>query len=188
MWLKWTCPIDRTRNVLSLCPSLKYRTKKDYFLFISYGNLLSWVFTISHVHLFVLYFYHIWLVNIYFDWQVASGQLARIDKSIRKLWVKELTCNHVPQLTDKLSLSEEPRVLQQLPVDHPRPRPCTPWSASAGCCSLDGMHARRLRNRRNSLSMSATSWETCFCHMRTTKAQTSLRIHTVWSAPLLFTA
>ena len=30
--------------------------------------------------------------------------------------------------------------------------------------------------------------KTCFCHMRTTKAQISLRIHPVWSAPLLFAA
>ena len=30
--------------------------------------------------------------------------------------------------------------------------------------------------------------KTCFCHMWTTKAQISLRIHAVWSAPLLFTA
>ena len=30
--------------------------------------------------------------------------------------------------------------------------------------------------------------KTCLCHMRTTKAQISLRIHTVWSAPLLFAA
>ena len=28
--------------------------------------------------------------------------------------------------------------------------------------------------------------KTYFCHMRTTKVQISLRIHTVWSAPLLF--
>ena len=28
--------------------------------------------------------------------------------------------------------------------------------------------------------------KTCFCHMRTTKMQISLRFHTVWSAPLLF--
>ena len=28
----------------------------------------------------------------------------------------------------------------------------------------------------------------CFCHMRTTKAQISLRIRAVWSAPLLFGA
>ena len=34
----------------------------------------------------------------------------------------------------------------------------------------------------------ATSWETCLCHMRTTKAQISLRICAVWSAPLLFAA
>ena len=31
---------DLTRNGLSLRPSLKSRTNKDYFLFISYGNLL----------------------------------------------------------------------------------------------------------------------------------------------------
>ena len=30
--------------------------------------------------------------------------------------------------------------------------------------------------------------KTGFCHMQTTKAQTSLRIRTVWSAPLLFAA
>ena len=30
--------------------------------------------------------------------------------------------------------------------------------------------------------------KTCLCHMRTTKAQISLRIHAVWSAPLLFAA
>ena len=30
--------------------------------------------------------------------------------------------------------------------------------------------------------------KTCFCHMRTTKAQISLHIRAVWSAPLLFTA
>ena len=30
--------------------------------------------------------------------------------------------------------------------------------------------------------------KTCFCHMWTTKAQICLRIHTVWSAPLLFAA
>ena len=30
--------------------------------------------------------------------------------------------------------------------------------------------------------------KTCLCHMRTTKAQISLRIRAVWSAPLLFTA
>ena len=34
----------------------------------------------------------------------------------------------------------------------------------------------------------ATSWENLLCHMWTTKAQISLRIHTVWSAPLLFGA
>ena len=28
--------------------------------------------------------------------------------------------------------------------------------------------------------------KTCFSHMRTTKAQISLHIHAVWSAPLLF--
>ena len=32
----------------------------------------------------------------------------------------------------------------------------------------------------------AASWENLFCHMRTTKAQISLRICTVWSAPSLF--
>ena len=36
--------------------------------------------------------------------------------------------------------------------------------------------------------LSHLSWENLFCHMRTTKAQISLRIHTVWSAPLLFAA
>ena len=30
--------------------------------------------------------------------------------------------------------------------------------------------------------------KTCFCHTSTTKAQISLRIHAVWSAPLLFEA
>ena len=30
--------------------------------------------------------------------------------------------------------------------------------------------------------------KTCFCHMRTTKAQIVLCIRAVWSAPLLFTA
>ena len=30
--------------------------------------------------------------------------------------------------------------------------------------------------------------KTCFCHRRTTKPQFSLRIRTVWSAPLLFAA
>ena len=30
--------------------------------------------------------------------------------------------------------------------------------------------------------------KTCFCHIRTTKAQISLRIRAVWSAPLLFAA
>ena len=30
--------------------------------------------------------------------------------------------------------------------------------------------------------------KTCFCHMRTTKAQISLRIRAVWSTPLLFAA
>ena len=30
--------------------------------------------------------------------------------------------------------------------------------------------------------------KTCYCHMRTTKAQISLHIRAVWSAPLLFTA
>ena len=30
--------------------------------------------------------------------------------------------------------------------------------------------------------------KTCFCHMRTTKAQISLRIRAVWSAPLLFSS
>ena len=30
--------------------------------------------------------------------------------------------------------------------------------------------------------------KTCFCHMRITKAQISLRIRAVWSAPLLFAA
>ena len=30
--------------------------------------------------------------------------------------------------------------------------------------------------------------KTCFCHMWTTKAQFSLRIHAVWAAPLLFAA
>ena len=30
--------------------------------------------------------------------------------------------------------------------------------------------------------------KTCFCHMRTTKAQISLRIRAVWSAPLLLAA
>ena len=34
----------------------------------------------------------------------------------------------------------------------------------------------------------ATSWENLFCHMQTTKVQISLRICTVWSAPLLFAA
>ena len=31
-------------------------------------------------------------------------------------------------------------------------------------------------------------WENCLCHMQTTKAQISLRIRAVWSAPLLFAA
>ena len=30
--------------------------------------------------------------------------------------------------------------------------------------------------------------KTCFCYMQTTKAQISLRIRAVWSAPLLFAA
>ena len=30
--------------------------------------------------------------------------------------------------------------------------------------------------------------KTCFCHMQTTKVKISLRIHAVWSAPLLFAA
>ena len=30
--------------------------------------------------------------------------------------------------------------------------------------------------------------KTCLCKMQTTKAQISLRMRTVWSAPLLFTA
>ena len=43
------------------------------------------------------------------------------------------------------------------------------------------------------ISWSVNSFEprhekTCFCHMRITKVQISLRIRAVWSAPLLFTA
>ena len=34
----------------------------------------------------------------------------------------------------------------------------------------------------------AMSWETCLCHMWTTKAQISLHIRAVGSAPLLFAA
>ena len=34
----------------------------------------------------------------------------------------------------------------------------------------------------------AGPWENVLCHMRTTKAQISLRIRAVWSAPLLFAA
>ena len=30
--------------------------------------------------------------------------------------------------------------------------------------------------------------KTCLCHMQTTKAQNSLRIHAVWLAPLFFAA
>ena len=37
------------------------------------------------VHLFVLtFFYFIWLVNAYFDWQVAKGQLPILIKSKNK--------------------------------------------------------------------------------------------------------
>ena len=36
-------------------------------------------------------------------------------------------------------------------------------------------------------NIGATSWENLFCHKRTTKAQISLCIRAVWSAPLLFT-
>ena len=37
-------------------------------------------------------------------------------------------------------------------------------------------------------NMSHVMKKTYLCHMRTTKAQISLRIHAVWSAPLLFAA
>ena len=39
-----------------------------------------------------------------------------------------------------------------------------------------------------SLKMGGIMIKPIFCHMRTTKAQISLRIHAVWSAPLLFAA
>ena len=38
--LMYVTVTDLTRNGLSLRPSLKSRTNKEYFLFISYGNLL----------------------------------------------------------------------------------------------------------------------------------------------------
>ena len=43
-----------------------------------------------------------------------------------------------------------------------------------------------VKSVEGSSCISATSWENLFCHMRTTKAQISLRIHTVWSAHFLF--
>ena len=47
------------------------------------------------------------------------------------------------------------------------------WSTSACICQLQMSRAMR---------------KCVFCHMRTTKAQISLRIRAVWSAPLLFAA
>ena len=40
----------------------------------------------------------------------------------------------------------------------------------------------------NNIKMSRAMKKRVLCHMRTTKAQISLRIRAVWSAPLLFTA
>ena len=49
----------------------------------------------------------------------------------------------------------------------------------AGCVSLVNKICTRNEPRHE---------KTCFCYMRTTKAQISLRIRAVWSAPLLFAA
>ena len=61
-------------------------------------------------------------------------------------------------------------------------------------CHFVGFVMRRLNCLRNKafpkkgLYNWATSWENLFCHMWTTKKQISLRIGTVWPAPLLFAA
>ena len=46
----------------------------------------------------------------------------------------------------------------------------------------------QLCKRSKSLIFEPHHDQTCLCHMRTTKAQISLRICAVWSVPLLFTA
>ena len=66
--------IDLTRNGLSLRPSLISRTNKDYFLFISYGIYCNEYSQLATCVCLSWIFYHIWLVNVYFGWQVASGQ------------------------------------------------------------------------------------------------------------------
>ena len=55
-------------------------------------------------------------------------------------------------------------------------------------CFLKILEATVLRICSHCKSHWAISWETCLCHMRTTKLQISLRIRAVWSSPLLFTA
>ena len=76
-WMERTIDvIDLTRNRLSHCPTLKSRTKIIFCSF--HTGIYRYKYTQLATYLLVLDFYHIWLVNVYFDWQVASGQLTLI--------------------------------------------------------------------------------------------------------------
>ena len=65
--------------------------------------------------------------------------------------------------------------------------PFSRWQKAEKChsCQKRQFHTRRLAS---SYEIWAMSWENWFCHIRTTKAQISLRIRAFWSAPLLFAA
>ena len=86
-----------------------------------------------------------------------------------KIWTKCLC----PKDTDWMGNSVDPDQAQSDVGVHCLPRPVC------------------LKNLRSLLCILKMSWamrKHILCHMRTTKVQISLRIHAVWSAPLLFAA
>ena len=78
------------------------------------------------------------------------------------------------------------------PYVHGREIPCvicTKWETCSAfiCIYTDGQYTKTLVQHVRYL-YEPRHEKTCFCHMRTTKTQISLRIHAVWSAPLFFAA
>ena len=74
--------------------------------------------------------------------------------------------------------------LLQLSEQPPKDRPVNEGKKCNICITL----TVKINKIQTSEKYEPRHEKTCLCHMRTTKAQISLHIYTVWSAPFLFTA
>ena len=105
----------------------------------------------------------------------------RVSLGIRPVWSESSLCTQW--------VAKDPRFLHADSEDSDKTgrMPRLIWVFARRTATLLVLSCRGSYNR-NLVNTWAGPWENVSCHTRTTKAQISLRIRAVWSAPLLFAA